>query len=72
MVLEQIKKLTFRINTVILIMVVGLAAFFFFCKATFLVWFSIPTALVYVVGRNVWKAEKQVKEISEELNTIDL
>ena len=50
MVLEQIKKLTFRINTVILVMVAGLAAFFVFCKATFLIWFSIPTALVYVAG----------------------
>lgn len=50
MALEEIKRLTYKINTVILIMVFGLMAFFFLCKAMFLVWFSIPTALVYVGG----------------------
>jgi len=48
--LNNIKKLTFTINTIILILVFGLAGFFFFCKAEFLVWFSIPTALVYIFG----------------------
>ena len=50
MVLEQIKKITYRINTVILVLVFFLMAFFALCKATFLVWFSIPTAFVYVIG----------------------
>ena len=50
MILGEIKKLTFKINTVILFMVFGLMGFFALCKASFLVWFSIPTALVYVFG----------------------
>ena len=45
-----LKKLTYMVNTAILIMVFGLMAFFVFAKAKFLVWFSIPTALVYVIG----------------------
>ncbi len=48
--LNSIKKLTYTINTLILCLVFGLAGFFFYCKATFLIWFSIPTALVYVLG----------------------
>ncbi len=47
---EGIRKLTFRINTSILLMVFVLAGLFFLCRATFLVWFSIPTALIYVIG----------------------
>lgn len=47
---SQIRKLTLVINSVILLLVFGLAGFFFMCKADFLVWFSIPTALVYVLG----------------------
>lgn len=50
MVFEELSKLTKKINTVILIMVFGLAAFFAICKVTFLVWFSIPTAAVYIFG----------------------
>lgn len=46
----DIKKLAFSINTVILLMVFGLAGFFYLAHATFLVWFSIPTALVYIVS----------------------
>lgn len=38
------------VNTAIFIMVFGLMAFFVFCRATFLVYFSIPTAFVYLVG----------------------
>lgn len=50
MVLEELKKLTLMINTVILILVFGLMGFFWYCNATFLVWFSIPTAAVYIAG----------------------
>jgi diguanylate cyclase (GGDEF) domain len=50
MYLNGVKKLTYLVNTAILIMVFGLMMFFIFCKATFLIYFSIPTALVYVVG----------------------
>ena len=48
--LENIRKLTFVINTIILGLVFGLAGFFYLSGATFLVWFSIPTALVYILG----------------------
>ena len=50
MVKEEIKKLTLVINTVILVLVFGLMAFFYICKASFLVWFSWPTAAIYLVG----------------------
>ena len=56
--LKVIKKLTYSINTVILLLVFGLAGFFMMSEATFLVWFSIPTALVYVIGYFLIKAEK--------------
>ena len=58
MELKDIKKFTFIINTVILVLVFMLAAFFVYCKATFLIWFSIPTALVYVVGYFLIKNER--------------
>ena len=48
--LNRIRKFTYTINTVILLLVFGLAGFFFLCKATFLIWFTIPTILVYVIG----------------------
>ena len=47
---KRIKRLTYIINAVILLLVFGLCGFFYLSKADFLVWFSIPTALVYVVG----------------------
>ena len=50
MVRDEIKKLTCRINTIILIMVFILMAFFAWAKAEFLVWYSIPTAAVYIIG----------------------
>ena len=46
----QIRKLSVVINTAIFLLVIGLGAFFYMCKAEFLVWFSIPTLLVYVLG----------------------
>ena len=58
MELKDIKKFTFIVNTIILVLVFMLAAFFVYCKATFLVWFSIPTALVYVVGYFLIKNER--------------
>lgn len=48
--IKSLKKLTLTVNTVILFIVFGLAGFFAYCGATFLVWFSIPTALVYIIG----------------------
>ena len=46
----KIKTLSLRINTVILLLVILLAGFFLWCKAMFLVWFSIPTLAVYIIG----------------------
>ena len=48
--LNRIRKFTYTINTVIMFLVIGLAGFFYLCKATVLIWFSIPTFLVYVIG----------------------
>ena len=36
MYLERIKKLTYIINTVILLIVIVLAGFFFYCKADYI------------------------------------
>lgn len=55
---EDIKKLTFKINAQILFLVIFLMIFFAVCKARFLVWFSIPTALVYVIGFFLIKHDK--------------
>lgn len=46
----RVRKLTYGINTAILVIVLFLAGFFYICKAEFLVWFSIPTTLIYVLG----------------------
>lgn len=48
--LQRIKRFTLIINTVILFLVIGLAGFFYICKAPILLWFSIPTLLVYIIG----------------------
>lgn len=45
-----IKKFTYGVNTVILALVFGLMYFFYVCDVSFLVYFSIPTALVYFIG----------------------
>lgn len=47
---KNIGKLTYTVNTAILGMVLGLMLFFYVCKATFLVYFSIPTIFVYLIG----------------------
>ncbi|SNU08086.1 diguanylate cyclase (GGDEF) domain-containing protein [Lachnospiraceae bacterium] len=48
--LSFIKKITYLINTVILFLVIGLMWFFYVCKAGFLVYFSIPTMFIYIIG----------------------
>ncbi len=47
---ESIKKLTYIVNTFILLIVIGLMFFFHLCGAAFLVRFSIPTMAVYLIG----------------------
>ena len=56
--LKRIRRFTYIINTIIFALVIGLAGFFFLCKATILLWFSIPTALVYVVGYFLIKKDR--------------
>ena len=48
--LARIKRFTYIINTVILFLVIALAGFFFLCKAPILIWFSVPTLMVYIIG----------------------
>ena len=48
--LNRIRKFTYTVNTVIMLLVIGLAGFFYLCRATVLLWFSIPTFFVYVIG----------------------
>ena len=48
--LFKAQKMTFVVNTVILLLVIGLACFFYMVDAPFLIYFSIPTALVYLIG----------------------
>ena len=50
MQLNNIRKIANTINSVILIMVFGLMGFFKMCDVDFLVYFSIPTAMVYIIG----------------------
>lgn len=50
MEIKNIRKIANIINTVILMMVFGLMGFFKLCDVDLLVYFSIPTALVYVIG----------------------
>ncbi len=47
---KNVKKLTLCINTFIIILVLGLMYFFHMCRATILVYFSIPTLFVYLFG----------------------
>ncbi|SEG22276.1 diguanylate cyclase (GGDEF) domain-containing protein [Eubacterium ruminantium] len=48
--MKLVKKISFFINTVLLVIVIFLMLFFYICKATFLVYFSIPTILVYLLS----------------------
>lgn len=47
---DSVKKVAYIVNAVILLLVFGLMSFFSICKVTFMVWFSIPTAAIYLVG----------------------
>ncbi len=47
---KSVRKLTIIINTVILLLVIALGGFFYLSHTDYLVWFSIPTALIYVLG----------------------
>ena len=46
------------VNTVILALVLGLLGFFVYCDAPILIYFSIPTILVYLVGYVLIQREK--------------
>ncbi|MBQ5418102.1 MAG: GGDEF domain-containing protein [Oscillospiraceae bacterium] len=48
--LASMKKFAAIVNAVILGLVFGLASFFFMIKVDFLVYFSIPTAMIYIAG----------------------
>jgi len=50
MELSSVKRVAAAVNAVILLLVFGLMAFFAFIDVKFLVYFSIPTALIYIVG----------------------
>ena len=58
MELNWIRKFTLIINSVILALVFGLLAFFWMCGARILVWFSIPTTVVYLIGYYLIHSER--------------
>ena len=58
MVQKEIQKLTLIINAVILALVFALAGLFVLVGASFLIWFSIPTALIYIIGFVLIKKNK--------------
>lgn len=47
---KQVEKFTYAVNTLILLMVFGLMFFFWVMKVPFLIYFSIPTAFIYLIG----------------------
>ncbi len=47
---KLVEKFTYAVNTLILLIVFGLMAFFHVLKVPFLVYFSIPTILIYLIG----------------------
>lgn len=47
---KKVEKLTFIVNTLILITVFGLMGFFYMIDVPFLVYFSIPTVCIYLIG----------------------
>ncbi len=51
-------KMSYIVNTVILSLVIGLAGFFYLCKAQALVIFSIPTACIYLINYALIKFNK--------------
>ncbi|MBQ1463463.1 MAG: GGDEF domain-containing protein [Ruminococcus sp.] len=50
MELSSVKRFTYIVNTTLLLIVLGLLTFFYIIKVKFLILFSIPTILVYIVG----------------------
>ncbi|MCR4689405.1 MAG: GGDEF domain-containing protein [Saccharofermentans sp.] len=48
--IKDMRRSTYIVNSVIILIVVGLGLFFLYSKAYFLVWFSIPVLLVYILG----------------------
>ncbi len=56
--IKRIKKFANIVNTIILGLVFGLMFFFVLCEVPFLVYYSIPTAIVYVVGYFLIHKEK--------------
>lgn len=55
---KSIKKVAFLVNTVILFLVFGLMGFFIMFDITFLTYFSIPTAMIYIVGYFLIKKDR--------------
>ena len=47
---DRIQKTALIVNAVILALVFALMGFFNYCDVTFMTWFSIPTAAVYLLG----------------------
>lgn len=47
---DRIRQISTGVNTVILLLVFGLLYFFYRCEVTFMVYFSIPTVAVYLIG----------------------
>ena len=56
--MQKVKKVSYIINTTIFLLVLGLMAFFFIFKVTFMTLFSIPTAFVYIIGYYLISKEK--------------
>ena len=55
---SNLKKVTYTINTIIIFIVLGMMFFFSTCPAPFLVYFSIPTLIVYLIGYVLIHKEK--------------
>lgn len=58
MEMRKTKKLTYAVNTVILLLVLGLLGFFYMVDAPFLIYFSIPTIGIYLLGYYLISCER--------------
>ena len=56
--LSSTKRFTFMVNTIIMLMVLALMGFFKLIEVNFLVYFSIPTLMVYILGYYLIHKEK--------------
>ena len=56
--IKNVRKTALIVNSVILVLVFGLMGFFRYCGVTFMTLFSIPTALVYIIGFFLIKNDK--------------